>query len=53
MEALKQGYQDIMSMPVGRRKRLCDEHEHLLRWRKQQQDRANKTARGVPRTRRR
>jgi hypothetical protein len=38
MEALHQGYQDIMAMPVGRRKRLCEEHENVLRWRKIKQD---------------
>lgn len=49
MEALRQGYEDIMSMPVGRRKRFCEEHENLLRWRKAKQDAEAKKS---PRTRR-
>lgn len=52
MDALKQGYQDIMSMPVGRRKRLCEEHEHLLRWRKAKWDRDHPPGGKGPRTRR-
>lgn len=28
MEALGQDYEDIMSMPSGRRRRLCDEKAH-------------------------
>ena len=51
MDALKQGYVDIMAMPVGRRKRLCEEHANLLRWRKQQQDKDNPPGKR-PRTRR-
>jgi hypothetical protein len=33
MEYLGQGYLDVMSMPIGRRKRFCDELEHKLRQR--------------------
>lgn len=29
MEFLGQGYRDIMAMPIGRRKRLCQEKEHF------------------------
>jgi len=31
MEALHQGYLDIMSMPIGRRKRLVEEKDNLAR----------------------
>jgi len=33
MEALNQGYLDIMAMPIGRRKRFIDEKEHLEKMR--------------------
>lgn len=29
MEALGQSYESIMKMPVGRRRRLCDEKAHF------------------------
>lgn len=29
MEVLHQSYDSIMSMPCGRRKRLCDEKQHF------------------------
>jgi len=29
MLRLHQGYRDVMSMPIGRRKRFCEEQEHL------------------------
>jgi hypothetical protein len=29
MEFLGQGYRDIMAMPIGRRKRLCQEKDHF------------------------
>lgn len=29
MEFMGQGYNDIMSMPIGRRKRLCQEKDHF------------------------
>ena len=38
MEALHQPYDAIMAMPVGRRKRFCDEHEHIGRMRKREND---------------
>lgn len=44
MEALHQGYNDIMSMPVGRRKRFCEEHENLLRHRRAKQEAESKRA---------
>jgi hypothetical protein len=31
MERLHIGYRDIMEMPVGRRKRFCEEIEHVDR----------------------
>lgn len=31
MEALDQPYDAVMAMPVGRRKRFCEEKEHLDR----------------------
>jgi hypothetical protein len=37
MEGLHQGYLDIMAMPIGRRRRFCDEFENRLK------TRANKT----------
>jgi hypothetical protein len=52
MDALKQGYQDIMSMPVGRRKRICEEHSNLLAWRKAKQDKENPPTGRGPKTRR-
>lgn len=33
METLKQGYLDIMAMPIGRRRRFCDEYENILKTR--------------------
>ena len=29
MEFMHQGYRDIMAMPIGRRKRLCEEKDHF------------------------
>jgi hypothetical protein len=29
MEFLGQGYKDIMAMPIGRRKRMCQEKDHF------------------------
>jgi len=29
MEFMRQGYNDIMSMPIGRRKRLCQEKDYF------------------------
>lgn len=29
MEFLGQGYRDIMAMPIGRRKRLCQEKDYF------------------------
>lgn len=29
MEFMRQGYLDVMSMPIGRRKRFCEEKEHF------------------------
>lgn len=29
MEFCGQGYRDIMEMPIGRRKRLCQEKDHF------------------------
>lgn len=43
MEALHQGYRDIMAMPVGRRKRLCEEYDNLLRVRKRRQEQQSKS----------
>lgn len=51
MESLHQGYEDVMSIPVGRRKRILEEHTNLLRWRKQKQDAENPDKK-PPRTRR-
>jgi hypothetical protein len=30
MEFLHQGYEDVMSMPVGRRRRIIEEREHIV-----------------------
>ena len=30
MEFLHQGYEDVMVMPVGRRRRLIEEREHIV-----------------------
>ena len=42
MEALHQGYRDIMAMPVGRRKRIVMEKEHLDTVRRKRQEAKNK-----------
>ena len=33
MDDLHQPYDAIMSMPCGRRRRLCEEKDHLNKWR--------------------
>lgn len=45
MERLKLGYRDIMEMPIGRRKRFCEEIEHIDRVRAQR-NKANQQTRG-------
>ena len=49
MEFLGQGYRDVMAMPIGRRKRLCQEKDHfeeVMAARRRQRDRAAKNRRG-------
>jgi len=41
MEFCGQGYVDIMSMPIGRRKRLCQEKDHFEEVRVAKQRAAN------------
>lgn len=34
MEALRQPYDAVMRIPSGRRRRFCEEKEHIDEWRK-------------------
>lgn len=43
METLNQGYLDVMAMPIGRRKRFCQEKEHLERVRKRRRESRSKS----------
>lgn len=43
MEALHQGYRDIMAMPVGRRKRFVLEKEHIDTVRRKRQEAKGKS----------
>jgi len=43
MESLNQGYCDIMAMPIGRRKRICEEKTQLDKVRKRRQESRTKS----------
>ena len=43
METMNQGYCDVMAMPIGRRKRFCEEKEQLEKVRKRRQESKSKS----------
>lgn len=44
MDLLHQGYLDAMAMPIGRRKRFIEEHEHLEKARETMRERKSRGA---------